>query len=194
MLTVDQIQRNSQKLRELNQQIDETFRLRDRGPKESARWQEACALFHRSFDELFFPGGTALFDRVKLGDPEAIEAAVRFLEADPRHFRSGYHKEYLWRVISRQQISLEQRARLEDAALQYLQRQIGREFWYMCGAMTRIATPGFWQRVTGYLGVADRLVMKRASFLLSFSVDIHTGAKVQKQVYWAVLEEKFGGR
>src|ERR1700754_354759 len=102
MLTVEQIRTNSARLRKLNERIEVTARSRSRSPAEREEWERACAEFHSRFDELFFPGGSAVYEQVRHRDPEAVEAAVRFLEADPRHFRSGYAKEHLWRVLAGQ--------------------------------------------------------------------------------------------
>ena len=192
MLSIAQIQENSKQLRELNDRIGETFRERDRGPEQRARWEAACAEFHRRFDNLCFPGGVAVFDKVKTGDAEAIESAIRFLLADPRHFRSGYLKEYLWRMVPRHPLSAPDVERLEGAALAYLKRQISREFWYMCRAMARIGTGRFWRDVLQVAEADDALVAKRALYVLAFSHGIQAGAKVQRQVYRDVLRERYG--
>jgi hypothetical protein len=176
----------------LNHQIDETFRRRDRGPKERAKWEAACAKFHKSFNDLFYPGGGELLDKLRTGNPEAVESAIRYLIADPRHFRSGYVKEYLWRMAPRMKLVAGDIERLENAAIAYLHRQISREFWYMCRAMARMGTSDLWRKVTQQLAAEDSLVAKRASYLLAFSVDVNAGVKVQKQVYRDVLHEKYG--
>jgi hypothetical protein len=192
MLSIEDIQTNSARLRELNHEIHETFRKRDKGPQELANWEAACAAFHKHFDDLCFPGGAAVLEQIRSGDSAAVESAIRFLTADPRHFRSGYLKEFVWRVIPRLNLSAADIERLEGVAFNYLQKQISREFWYMCRAMARVGTQKLWQRVTQQLGNGDPLVAKRASYLLAFSASVHAGAVIRRQVYRDVIREKYG--
>lgn len=88
-------------LRRLNERIKTTVLSRGNSSKEKSQWEQACVEFHRKFDRLVFLGGSEMFNRVRQNDPAALEAAVRFLEADPYHFRSGYLKDYLWRWLPR---------------------------------------------------------------------------------------------
>lgn len=192
MYSIAQIREDSKQLGELSERIGETFRTRDRGPEQRARWEAACSDFHNRFDKLYYPGGDVELAKVRAGDVGGIESAILFLTADPWHFRSGYIKEYLWRVVTRCPLSTADKERLQSAALSYLDRQIGREFWYMCRAMTRIGSGKFWAKVAQTAETATPFVAKRASYLLAFSHGIHEGAKVQKQVYRDVLREKYG--
>lgn len=179
-------------LNALDSRIEETFKLRDRSAEGREQWAAACKIFHESFDGLFFPEGRANLLKVRVGDPAAIEAAIDFLLADPRHFRSGYVKEELWRRAPKWLLPAEAVDRVEKAALAYLGKQIRRDFWYMCRAMARIGRASFWQQVTQCLGSSDALVVKRASYLFAYSLGVAPGERVRKQVYYEVLRRKYG--
>lgn len=113
MLSQSQILKNSGELRRLSDRIHETVRARSNSQEDKAQWKHACAEFHQKFDSLCFPGGAEMFNRVRNNDPVALEAAIRFLAADPYHFRSGYLKECLWRWLPHCRLSISAKNRLE---------------------------------------------------------------------------------
>lgn len=139
MVSSKHILRNSEELNRLSERIHVASRgRRASDPASLDKHLEACREFHERFDSLMYPGGCAVFNRVRQHDPHALETAVTFLLADPIHFRSGYLKEYLWRWLVHCPLSDLARSRLERAALGYLDRPIKREFAAMCRAMHRI--------------------------------------------------------
>ena len=91
---------NARRLRELNARIDETVKWRARSPEDRAAWESACAAFHSQFGNLFFPGGEVAWESFVRGERSGVEAALVFLEADARAFRSGYIKQILWDRLS----------------------------------------------------------------------------------------------
>lgn len=104
---------NAQEIERLRARIDETVKVRDKGPKEKAAWEAACREFHARYNALAFPGGYAdALDRVVSGDAAAIEAALCFLELRPRFFRSGYMYKDILRKTKRAQLSESQASRL----------------------------------------------------------------------------------
>jgi hypothetical protein len=91
-----------------------------------AAWREAAQTFHASYDRLAFPGGLAReFELLKLGDLQAIELAVRYLEANPRYFRSGYHKADFLKFLKRHPLSDEQCDRLRKVILDRVREHTG---------------------------------------------------------------------
>lgn len=192
MLSQSQILKNSAELRRLSDQIHTTVRTRSNSQEDRAQWKHACAEFHQQFDSLFFPGGAEMFSRVRKNDPDALEAAIRFLVADPYHFRSGYLKEYLWRWLRHCQLSTSARNRLEKAALLYLDRRISREFWIMCKTMAQIGDSEFWAKVSVRAQAQGTPQALRALYLLTFGADIHAGGKLRRSIYSAWLTHKYG--
>ncbi|GAB2524412.1 hypothetical protein [Lysobacter humi (ex Lee et al. 2017)] len=159
-----------------------------RGPE----WHAACEEFHARFDELVYPGGGAGLEAVRSANPQAVENAIRFLAADPYHFRSGYIKEYLWRWLRHVELSGHKRGRLACAALSYLERPASREFWVMANAMRQLAEPGFWVQVTNKVASGGP-VGTRALILLAHAASPQTGATVRRQIRRAWLREKYSG-
>jgi len=185
-MSLEQIRANSAEITRLTRRIKETCRAR--GPE----WHAACEEFHRRYDELSFPGGTAMLDRVRSRDRTPVENAVRFLEADPMHFGSGYLKEYLWRWLRRMDLSTAKIQRLEMTAFGYCDRTVSREFWEMGKAMHFLATPSFWVQVAVMVG-RDGPSAPRALYLLSHGPSVHSGATIRRQVYRAWLQKNYGG-
>lgn len=181
MKSLERIKHNSQEINRLLARINVLVQARDASPAQRAEWQAACEEFYARYDRLCFPGGAAILERVRSGDPDAIEAAVQFLLADPYHFRSGYLKERLWRWLARLPLSASARNRLERAALSYLDRRICREFWAMCKTMARIGRAQFWSQV------AERAVPGdvRATLLLAHGANVHAGARARHLFYQA---------
>lgn len=141
---IDQIRRDSDELRRLNARIHETSRNRYMDPEA---WQAAIDAFGQAFGSRAFPGGYERYERFLQGDDSELEAVLRFIEADPRHFRSGYMKEALWRRLARIDLDDEARARLEKASLRRLGQPFSRDYWYLCRAMVRIGRESFREEV-----------------------------------------------
>jgi len=183
----DQIRAASNELNELNR------RLLAAVPKRGQHWKDLCEEFHRRYDELFFPGGGVTLQKVRERDPASVESAIRFLIADPYHFRSGYTKEYLWRWFVHIPLSTGQRVRLEQAALTYIDRKISREFWSMAKCMSRIGGPKFWLAIGTRVNSSAEPERSRALLLLLFGADVHTGSMARRQIFRHWLTENFGG-
>lgn len=191
MLSQSPILKNSAELSRLSDRIHATVRTRSNSQEDKAQWQHACAEFHQKFDSLCFPGGAEMFNRVRNNEPAALEAAIRFLAADPYHFRSGYFKEYLWRWLPHCRLSNSAKNRLEQAALLYLDRRISREFWGMCKAMARLGGSEFWAKVSSRARAQGTPEAFRALCLLTFGANIHAGAKLRHSIYRARIEHKY---
>ena len=97
----------------LHARVHETFASLDKSPDKRQEWQRACEIFHSRYNELAFPGGESdAHQRILTGDPEAMEAALCFVELRPYFFRSGYMFEAILRKLKRAPLSQEQLARL----------------------------------------------------------------------------------
>ena len=185
--SLDQIRAASDELNQLYERLSAS--VEERGQL----WTDLCNEFHRRYDQLSFPGGAASLSKVRERDPVSVELAVRFLLADPYHFRSGYTKQYLWRWLVRIPLSRHQRGMLEQAALKYIDRKVSREFWNMAKAMHKIARPGFWLEVGSRVDSADQCKHRRALLFLLFGANIHAGAKARCNIHRGWLKQNFGG-
>lgn len=187
-ISAERIKSNSAELNEINRRISQA------SPERRTEWQAAVTEFHARFDELVYPGGGAMLNKVRAGDRVALELALRFLEVDPMHFRSGYLKEHLWRWLAHLALSRPVRRRLEAAALAYLDRRVSREFWAMAKTMHRIAGSDFWLKVANAAESAESPRNLRALYLLVHGADLHAGAMVRRQLFHKWLQEHYGGR
>lgn len=109
----DEILRNARRINELKSRIDVTVKFRGKSAEKRKEWEKACADFHRQYDALAFPGGyDGALQRILDGNPEAMEAAICFLEVRPYFFRSGYMFKDLLRKVKKAPLEEEQRERL----------------------------------------------------------------------------------
>lgn len=109
---------NAAELRRLHEDIKRTFLSRSKSDDARSEWSEACRLFHDSYDGLAFPGGLSrALDLLKQGDSESVEAAIRFLEADPWFHRSGYIKEEIIQRLKHCRLSVPQEECLRQLIL-----------------------------------------------------------------------------
>ena len=84
------IRNNAQEIVRLHQKLHAAIARRGDGPRERALWLAACHEFHDKSEVLAFPGGPRTArDRLRAGDPVALEYALAFLEIRPYFFRSG---------------------------------------------------------------------------------------------------------
>jgi hypothetical protein len=82
---------NTAEIVRLDARNKETRRNREKSPVKRREFEQACAEFHERYAGLAFPGGYGgALERISSGDPEAMEAAICFLECRPYFFRSGY--------------------------------------------------------------------------------------------------------
>ena len=161
------IDENARILREMHEEIHRTFELRERSSADRSAWSEACARFHREYDRLAFPGGLSEgLRRLSEADPIAVESAVRFLEADPWFFRSGYIKADLIRHLKRCSLEESQLERLRSVVLARIAGPGRREFRAYAQLARRMATREF-ERAVGEAEVSgDPGTAQRARWVL----------------------------
>jgi hypothetical protein len=118
---------NAEEICRLNARIHETVRVRFRSVEEGCEWQRACQEFHSRYDELAFPGGYAdALQRIAAGEPDAVEAALCFLEVRQYFFRSGYMFKDILRKAKRAPLSKPQSDRLASIVAAYEQYHVQR--------------------------------------------------------------------
>jgi hypothetical protein len=112
--------RNGEEIRRLDKRIHETYLAKTKGTGTTEAWSQACAEFHARYDGLAFPGGyDSAVERMANGDPEAIEAALCFVEVRPYFFRSGYMFKILLRKLKRAPLSEKQSRRFVTVVRKY---------------------------------------------------------------------------
>ena len=154
---------NAARLRALHAAIHETLKRRKENP---AAWEDACRQFFSEYDKLAFPGGlTHALSRLKTDDPTVIEQAVRFLEADPCYFRSGYNKVDIIRQLCRKPISSEQKKQLQQVVLQQIRGRDSREFRAYCRLAKAVADEEFYKETSELAARSVGAVARRAQWV-----------------------------
>jgi len=159
---------NAQALRSLHNEIEVTFADRNRNEEHYQLWAQACQRFHSSFDRLAFPGGLEQeLSLLKRGDAQAIEMAVRYLEANPWFFRSGYIKEELLQRLKRVALSENQRERLRVVIVERINNGSGREFRRYCKLAKALMNSTFEAKVRQAMMSNDVNVSRRAGWVMN---------------------------
>jgi hypothetical protein len=175
-------------LRRLNERIGETLPHRSSSAAGRAAWEAACREFHDRFDDLFFPGGERAWSGFLRGEAAFIENALAFLEADPWSFRSGYHKQVVWRRLKRLPLNAEDHRRLEQVALSYLAKRVRWEFWHMAKYMRLRGGAEFWETVKGLATSTERTPSAiKATWLLL----VRANAPVRRCIWRELLRAKY---
>ena len=92
------IQRRAAELERLRADVHRLFDARDGTEPAQRAWSEAAKAFGEALRSFYRPYD--LGSRIRSGDRAAIDDAVRFLEADPWCFRSGYVKAELMGALA----------------------------------------------------------------------------------------------
>jgi hypothetical protein len=110
----ERIHQNAAEIVRLHSRIHATVKYRTKSPEKRREWEQACAEFHARYEKLAFPGGYRnALERISRGEPEAMEAAICFLEMRLYFFRSGYMFKAILPRCRRAPLTSEQAARLK---------------------------------------------------------------------------------
>jgi len=99
-------------------------------------------------------------------DAEWREAAITFLEVNPRYFRSGYDKAQLLRYLKRADLSPKHKQRLQAVLLDVVGRPSGVEFRQYCQLASRLASKELASALSKLVKSEDEGVCRQASWML----------------------------
>ena len=99
-------------------------------------------------------------------DGEWRENGVRFLEANPRYFRSGYDKAQLLRHLKRAKLSVEHKKRLGKILLAAVQSNHGVEFRQYCQLAARVVSTEVMTALMRLAKSDDAATSRRARWML----------------------------
>jgi hypothetical protein len=160
-------EKNAAELERLNEEVKHAFLLRSQSAAHMLAWEGACRAFHTSYDALAFPGGLAReFSLLAVGDETAIEMAVRFLEANPRYFRSGYHKEDILRLLRKLPLTDGQLSRLRALVLERIKGRPVREVRAFCRLAPRIADKELIEEIVRIATTGNRAAVRQAQWAI----------------------------
>jgi len=158
--------------RAAHQEIGRTFaRLKNRNDENdpaTIAWKAAIARFRDAL-RLAYPGDFGEdIERLKAGDARGLEGVIRFLEADPMFFGSGYAKADLIRFINRMPLTEHQAKRLRAVALAIVDRRASQEFRRYCRLAARVNHPGLREELRSRAACGDPAVARRARWMLAY--------------------------
>jgi hypothetical protein len=108
------IREHAAEIVEMNKQLHETRKQRELSPEKWNEWLQLYSGWYQRYIMLAFPGGLeGAYERIVAGAPEAMEAAICFLEVRPYFFRSGYMFKDIFRKCKRAPLTPKQAARFE---------------------------------------------------------------------------------
>lgn len=150
----------------LNRDAVKVYRASKNGHTEKLLWEETAELFHRSWNEAFPPYFWEDFEILKNGDREGLSAALKFLEADPWFFRSGYVKADLLRYIKKLTLTENEIARVERILLHIVDTRDAREFREYCNVARVFKTDALRCELQHRMLNSDGKIFRRAKWML----------------------------
>lgn len=160
-------QTNAAELERLRERVHKMSRERGESREQMAAWQKAARAFHESYDKLAFPGGLSReFELLRNGDAAAIEMAIRYLEANPWYFRSGYYKADILKMLRKHSLNDDQCDRMRKLILERVRGLPVREMRAYARFAVKVSTPQFEAELIDIAGNTDRLAARHAQLVL----------------------------
>ncbi len=106
----------------LQEELERTYAARDGSGKADQAWALAAERF-REATRAFYAPFTGLGRAIRAGERDSVDSAVRFLEADPWCFRSGYVKAELMSALANAPLGDDDKRRLRGVVLNRLKRR-----------------------------------------------------------------------
>ena len=128
---------------------------------------------------------------LKTGDFRHLEQIIQLLE-DEEH-RPGYavFKQNIWSNLKKAHLNEQQKRRLRNAAIGYLNRRMARDFWAMAKFIGTIATDELRSRVQELAQTTDNLIRTRALLLAAYLEGPESGAQARQEFRRKVLDERY---
>lgn len=160
------IRRAVEFVEEKQSRLNEAIEERHKGREAWARWEDAAGAWHEAMALLYPKDFWDGLERLRSGDPAAIEPAITFLEVDPWCFRSGYAKETIVRFLKRADLSDEQAGRLRPVILNAIDVGDRREFRGYCRLALHVVDESLRLALLQRLRSADPGQARRALWVL----------------------------
>ncbi len=120
----------------------------------TAAVKAARQLWDTAMQAAYPPGFWEDVQKLRAGDAAGLEAAIRFLEADPMFFGTGYEKAMLIRAIKPSMLTPSDIRRLQSVILSLVDRRDERDFRAFCRLARKVDEPelreGLAQRLTSH--------------------------------------------
>ena len=135
-------------------------------PEAGAVVEAARRLYHAALEAAYPAGFWKDYEQLRAGDAAGLESVVRFLEADPYFFRSGYVKVMLIRAIKPPLLKPGDIARLQSVVLSLVDCRDDRDFRAFCRLAKKVDDADFREQLTRRADESDFNVRRRARWVL----------------------------
>jgi hypothetical protein len=129
-------------------------------------WRETVAALRAAYITWYPPDFHEAHERLRRGDASELEVILRFLEADPYFFRSGYLKADLLRCIVKLDLSPAEAQRLCAVVLQAVDTANHYEFRWYRRLARKVDSPELRRALRTRLDDGDPAVARRARWVL----------------------------
>lgn len=143
--------------------------LRFRPPADPQIWdihKATAERFWKAMDAAYPMGFWEDCEKLKAGDAAGLETVIRFLEADPYFFRSGYIKAWLIRGIKPSMLKPADIKRLQNVVLSLIDRRDDRDFRAFCKLARKVDSPKLREQLAQRINQGNFDVRRRARWVL----------------------------
>jgi hypothetical protein len=179
MITTRNVRRIEDELARLQARVRETASRRDRNAHRRTEWEEARRAFRSYMTQVGMLEHPAVLVKIRAGEQPWLEAAFRFLEADPWFFRSGYIKGKLARAFKKVPFNARELNRVRYVLLARVLGHDRSEFKEYCRLAAKVANSGLRSELERALKKGDDRVRWRARTMLEY-IDRHGAHGMEK--------------
>jgi hypothetical protein len=164
--SIAEIRERAEKLEEASRAVH-AFPLRDTDADQYVQQSAAAGWFHEMFRAMYPPAFWRSLHAVKSGDRTDLEPIMRFLEADPWCFRSGYVKADLIRAVIRLDLTEAEKDRLRRVVLLVVDDPVlRRELRPYARLAVAVAGPGLVEGLEARSSVESPVIRSNARWIL----------------------------
>jgi hypothetical protein len=133
----------------------------------NALHRRSIELMGQAMNAAYPPSFTEDCQKLRQGDSAGLETALRFLEADPIFFRTGYVKSWLIRRIKPSMLTAAHRARLQQVVLHMVDTRDDRDFRAFCRLACKVDGPELRTALAAREAALDPNIWRRARWVLA---------------------------
>ena len=134
----------------------------------------------------------AFSQELKNGDFRHLEQIIQLLEDEEHRPGHAVFKQNIWSYLKKAQLNEQQKRRLGNAAIRYLNRRMARDFWAMAKFIGTISTDELRCRVQMLAQLSDSLITTSALLLAAYLEGPESGAQVRQEFRRKLLHKQYG--
>jgi hypothetical protein len=155
-------------LNRFHARVSESRPFCNRSARQKREWQEACRAFHACMARAYELATPEALQQIRAGAQPWRESALRFLEADPWFFRSGYMKGRIARALKHVAFTPAEVERVTAIVLAAVNGKDRQEFKEYCRLAKRVPNESLKAGLEKALKSNDRRTRSRAAQMSSY--------------------------